>query len=46
TSCSDIVVSGGSITGNVYKKLVAPVGGIELIDPKIESNTVLPEKGR
>jgi hypothetical protein len=39
TSCSDIMVSGGEISGNKYKGIMAPAGSVKIIDTKIEGNT-------
>jgi polygalacturonase len=39
TSCSDIIISGGEITGNVYKGIMSPIDCVKIINTKIESNT-------
>ena len=46
TSCSDIVISGGEITGNVYKGIMSPIDCVKIIDTKIEGNTEPPPGDR
>ncbi|MDP6637163.1 MAG: right-handed parallel beta-helix repeat-containing protein [Phycisphaerae bacterium] len=41
-SCSDIVVSGCTITGNVYKKFIEPENSIRVVDTKVEGNSAPP----
>jgi hypothetical protein len=39
TSCSDIIISGGEISGNKYKGIMSPIDCVKIINTKIEGNT-------
>ena len=45
-SCSDIVVSGCTITGNMYKNIMAPAGSVKITGTQIEDNTTPPDDDR